>query len=312
MAAAIPVTLRASVVVPARDAASTLPALLDALGAQQRPAHEVIVVDDGSSDATAAVARRSAVVTEIATTTGVGPGAARNAGAARATGEVLAFTDADCVPDEAWLAAGLAAIDDADLLQGAVRPAPGAPIGPFDRTIRVTVAHGLYETANLLIRRELFERLGGFEPWLAPHGGKELGEDVWLGYRARRAGARIAFCPEAVVDHAVWPRSPTGYVAERLRLRFFPEMTARIPELRGAFLHHGLFLTPRTAAFDLAVAGLAVAAVARRPVAALACLPYARLAARRGPRAAAVDAVADAVGLAALLAGSVRSRTPVL
>ncbi len=288
------VTFTASVVIPARDAGEHLPAALAAVRAQTHGPHEVIVEYDHE---------------------GRGPGATRNAGAARATGEVLAFTDADCRPEPGWLAAGLAAIaTGADLVQGAVRPDGDA--GPWDHTIRVAAPHGLFETANLLIRRELFERLGGFEPWLLPRGGKELGEDVWLGWRARRAGARIAFAGDAVVRHAVIPRSARAFVAERARLRFFPAMTARIPELREAFLHHRYFLSERSLAFDAAVAGL-VAGSRRRPLLALALAgPYARAlwgdARAEGPRSAGVLAAADAVGGASLVAGSVRARTIVL
>ncbi len=270
------------------------------------------MVDDGSSDDTAAIAARSPVVTNVVRTSGVGPGAARNAGVASSTGSLIAFTDADCLPAPGWLAAGAVALESADFVQGAVHAPPGEPIGPFDRTIWVTRPHGLYETANLFVRRELFEQLSGFEPWLSPRGSKELGEDVWLGYRARRAGARIGFSAEALVHHAVEPRGPRAYVVERLRLRFFPVMTARIPELRQTFLYRRLFLSRRTAAFDAAVVGVAYAACRRRPLAALAALPYARMLRHRRAEVAAVEVAADAVGLAALVAGSMRSRTPVL
>jgi glycosyltransferase involved in cell wall biosynthesis len=300
-----------TVVVPARDAAPTIGAALAGLGAQRRAADEVIVVDDGSADATAAIAEASPVVTRVVRTDGAGPGAARNAGAAVATGDVLAFTDADCVPQPGWLEAALGALQDADLVQGRTTPPPGEAVGPFDRSLWVLAPWGLFETANLVVRRALFARLGGFEPWLSPAGGKELAEDVWFGWRAVRAGARTAFCDDAVVHHAVFPRSARAYVAERLRLRYFPVMAARIPELRTTFFHRRLFLTPRSAAFDAAVAGFAVAALARRPWPLLVAVPYARIARRRG-RALPVDVAADAVGLAALLAGSVRARSPVL
>lgn len=307
--------LTVSVVIPARDASAHLPRLLEALAAQTRPAQEVIVVDDASRDDTACIARRSPVVATVLTGTGAGPGAARNLGAAAAGGDVLAFTDADCAPHAGWLAAGLAEMErGADLVQGAVGPPEGAVVGPWDRTIRVSAAHGLFETANLLIRRELLERLGGFEPWLAPRRGKELGEDVWLGWRAVRAGARVVFCRDAVVDHAVFRRSPAAYVAERARLRFFPAMTRRIPELRERFMHRRWFLSRRSAAFDLAVAGGLVGVRVRPAV--LMALPYLRLLWRdvrsRGPAAAAVELAADAVGTGALAVGSVRSRSLVL
>ena len=108
----------------------------------------------------------------------------------------------------------------------------------------------LYETANLLVARSWFERVGGFEPWLAPRRSKELAEDVWLGWRIRRAGARVAFAAEAVVEHAVFPGTPASYVAERARLRFFPAIAGRIPELREDFFYRRVFMNRRTAAFD--------------------------------------------------------------
>jgi glycosyltransferase involved in cell wall biosynthesis len=301
----------ASVVVPARDAAGTLGATLAGLSAQTRAPHEVIVVDDGSSDATVAIAEASPVVTRVERARGEGPGAARNAGAGVATGDVLAFLDADCVPLPGWLAAGIGALDDADLVQGRTTPPPGEPLGPFDRTLWVTAPWGLFETANMFVTRALFDSLGGFEPWLSPARSKELAEDVWFGWRAVRSGARTAFCDEALVHHAVFERGPRDYVAERLRLRYFPAMAARIPELRGTFFHRRVFLTPRSAAFDAALAGLVVAAASRRPWPLALALPYARIA-RRRPRAWPVDVAADAVGLAALVAGSIRARSVVL
>jgi glycosyltransferase involved in cell wall biosynthesis len=300
-----------SVVIPARDAASTIGATLAGLAAQEHPADEVIVVDDGSQDATVALAEQAAVVTRVVRRAGAGPGAARNAGAAAATGEVLAFLDADCEPQPAWLREALAALAGADLVQGRTTPPPGEPVGPFDRTLWVLAPWGLFETANLLVRRELFDALGGFEPWLSPARSKELAEDVWFGWRAVRSGARTAFCDTAVVHHAVFARGPRGYVAERLRLRYFPAMAARVPELRDTFFHRRLFLTPRSAAFDAALAGALLAALTRRPWPLALALPYARLA-RRRPRAWPVDLLADAVGFGALVAGSVAARSPVL
>ena len=200
-----------------------------------------------------------------------------------------------------------------------MRPDPEASRGPFDRTLWVERETGLYETANLFVDRELFERLGGFEAWLEPVVGKELAEDVWFGWRARRAGARTGFCADAVVHHAVFPRDAGGFIAERRRLQHFPEMVARMPELRDAFLHRRWFLTARSAAFAGACLGAAAAAASRSPLPLLAAAPYARALARRSkqwrrraPEVAAVTLAADAVGLAYLVKGSMRARTPVL
>jgi glycosyltransferase involved in cell wall biosynthesis len=297
------------VVITARDAAATIGDTLAALAAQEPG--EVIVVDDGSRDKTVALAEGSPVVTRVIRGAGEGPGAARNAGAAAATGEVLAFLDADCVPQPDWLREGVRALESADLVQGRTTPPPDAARGPFDRTLWVVAPWGLFETANLFVRRDLFERIGGFEPWLSPARSKELAEDVWFGWRAVRSGARAAFCDAAVVHHAVFARGPRDYVAERLRLRYFPAMAKRIPELRQTFFWHRVFLTPRSAAFDLALAGAVVAAATRRPWPLALAAPYLRIA-RRRPRAWPGDLAADAVGLASLLAGSARARSLVL
>lgn len=317
-----------SVVIPARDAAATVSRTLDALGAQTHSGFEVVVVDDRSGDGTADIAAASEVVSTVVrlgegvggvakvadTANGGGPppmtgtvateraglGAARNAGARVASGSVLAFTAADCVPCADWLERGLAALRDADLVQG--RATSEAPPGRYAGSVDVEAFGGLFDAANLLITRELFERLAGFEPGWTPGGGQELGEDTWLGWRARRMGARVAFAPDAVVEHAALPRGAAGSIVERRRLSAFPAMAGQVPELRSTLCWRRPFLTRRGAAFDAAALGIAAAAITRSRAPLALALPY--LGHRPGP----AQAAADAVGAAALLAGSVKAR----
>ena len=305
-----------SVVIAARDAAGTLPVTLAALADQEpAPTFEVLVVDDGSTDTTAAIAAAHPVVTAVLLSTGAGPGTARNVGIAAARAPVVAFTDADCAPAPGWLAAGLAALaSGADVVQGRVDAA--GPSGPWDRTVSVGGPSALYETANLFVRTTHLRAIGGFEPWLRPRRSKELGEDVWLGWRLRRAGARVAWAPGAVVHHAVFPRSPGAFLAERARVRFFPLMVRRIPELREALLWHGWFINRRQACFDLALLAVLAAGAGRRPMVLLLAGPYARelwrgargAGRRRAPAIAAVHLAADAVSAGALAVGSARAR----
>ena len=278
-----------SVIVPARDAGATLPRTLAALDAQRgAPEFEVRVVEDER---------------------GEGPARCRNAGVAATAGPVLAFTDADCFPEPDWLARGVAALEEADLVQGAV--VPERRPGPFERTVTVGGAHGLYETASLFVRRELFDRVGGFERWLVPPDGKELGEDVLFGWRARRLGARTAFAPDAVVRHAVFPRGAHGFVAERARAAAFPALAKRIPELRSAMLTRRLFLSPRSMAFDAALTG-ALLGPAGLALAAPYAVRVAREARVEGARIAAARVVADAATAGALARGSIAHRSLVV
>ena len=309
-----------SVIVPARDAVATLGRTLAALRHQRFAGDfEVIVVDNGSLDATASLAKAALARPRVLERPrGEGPAAARNAGVALARAAILAFTDADCEPSPGWLAAGVRALERADIVQGAVAPPPGADLGPFDRTVWVAGA-SLYETASLFVRRDWWERVGGFQE-LTPGAGKgaPFGEDAWFGWRVRRAGGRAAFCAEARVHHAVFERDACGFITERRRFARFPALAARIPELRRERFYAGSFLSRRTAALDTALLGCALAAAARRPALAVgAAIPYAALVAssagrwgpRLGPRVAVAEIAADLVGAAALVRGSVAARS---
>ena len=308
-----------SVVIPAMNAASTLGATLAGLERQDLDdRYEVIVVDDSSDDETASVAASGSMPVNVIRQARSGAAKARNRGAAAARADVIAFLDADCVPDPPWLREGMDALEEADLVQGQVVADPSVSRGPFDRTLWVTHASPLYESANIFVRRELFDELGGFVDLLRVSG-RPLGEDAWFGWRARRSGARTSFASDASVSHAVFPRGPRGYVAERLRARYFPGIVRRIPELRREFLFAWVFLSRRSAMFDAAVAALLLAAVWTTPIALLGALPYVTWLTRRAlphRRDAALVGVAelfaDAVTLGALLFGTVRWRRAVI
>ncbi len=308
-----------TVIIPARNAAATLASALAGLAAQDfEGLFETLVVDDHSTDMTREVASNSQHPTTLVCPSEFGAAGARNAGAATAQAPIIAFIDADCRPHPDWLRVGVEAMEAADLLQGAVEPVE--PLrGPFDRTLEVREPSVLFESANLFVRRELFDRLGGFEQWIGGRHERPFGEDTWFGWRARRAGARIVFCERARVTHAVFPGDWTDLVRERWRLRYFPPLIARIPELRQALCGH-YFLSPRTTRVDLAVLATASCVLGRRSSPIVGVAPYVRYVwsvsrpwgRRRAPFIALAHATADTVGLAALALGSVRSGTLVI
>jgi glycosyltransferase involved in cell wall biosynthesis len=309
-------TVDVSVVIPARDAAATLPATLRALAAQRfAGTSEVLVVDDRSTDATVELAAASGRGSCTSTT---GPGPARNAGAAAATGAVLAFTDADCEPDPGWLAAGSRRSPAApSLVQG--RSCPRA------RSARTTGRSGSRgprrcssrRTSSSRARRSRARAAFRRSPPAAA-GRREVvrrGHAVRLGRapRRRRGGlrARRGRAPRGL-------RALGSRVRRRARrLRFFPALVREVPELRG-HLPRGVFLTRRSAAFDVAVAGVAAALAGRRPGPAVLAAPYLVMARPGWPPARwrvkrfAAGVAADAVGLASLVQGSVAARSPVL
>jgi glycosyltransferase involved in cell wall biosynthesis len=309
--------MRLSVVIPARDAAGMIGRTVAAALAQDLDDEfEVVVVDDGSTDETAAIAEQAGARV-VRNGTATGPADARNAGAAAAAGELLAFTDADCVPAPGWLRAGARALEQADIVQGRVEPDPEAELGPFDHTITVREESGLFETANLFVRREWFDRAGGFRAFIDPAKG-HFGEDLVFGWKVRRAGGRFAFAAEALVHHEVVRREARDWIAERRRLRLFPLATREVPELRERYFLR-IFLSRRTAKFDAALAAVLAALLLRRPLLLVLAVPYVRAGLnRRRPwqrwvmRQNAAMVAGDLVGLAALIEGSVSARRAVL
>ena len=202
-----------TVVVPVRDGAAVLAGFLEALAAQLHQPDEVIVVDNGSTDGSGQLARSHPVVSRVVEERQPGSYAARNAGIAAATGDLLAFTDADCRPESTWLAAGLQA--GSEIVGGDVVAATsGRPTiwERYDRAIyldqgRAIRDEGYAATANLFVRRSVFETVGGFDARLASSG------DLEWGQRATRAGFGITHVPEARVVHV-----PRRTAAETWRL----------------------------------------------------------------------------------------------
>jgi glycosyltransferase involved in cell wall biosynthesis len=192
-----------SVIVPVRDGGAAVGELVATLESQTlaRKDFEVMIADDGSTDgATDGVSTEDGWL-RVLPGPPVNPYAARNRAVREARGRVLVFCDADCRPERDWLEAGLAALEDADVVAGLIR------FAPTRRTIwslldmemfldqERTVRSGRAVTANLFVWRELFDRLGGFDDSLANGGDQEFVS------RCVADGARLAFARAAVVLH---------------------------------------------------------------------------------------------------------------
>ena len=213
------------------NGARTLVACLDSLGKLNDPAYEIILVDDGSTDDTAYVAAQFSSVRYIHQTNH-GLSHARNTGAAAARGEVLAYTDSDCMADADWLYYLVGTLVSGDYagvggpnitppaqnwIQACVAAAPG---GPNHVLLTDTVAEHI-PGCNMAFYRWAFEGVGGFDPEY-----RKAGDDVDFCWRIQQAGWVISFSPTAIVWHyrrftlRAFMKQQDGYGEAESLLRF--------------------------------------------------------------------------------------------
>jgi glycosyltransferase involved in cell wall biosynthesis len=320
---------RATVVVCCFNGAAELPHVLASLAAQTiRDQVEVLVVDDGSTDGTADVAR-SYGVHLIVHEQNAGLAAARNTGWRAATAPVVAFTDDDCRPDQRWLANLLTGFEHADIVQGATSfdAAEAAGRGPFSQVVHVERWTGQFETSNVAYRRTLLERLDGFDERFE---GDSFGEDVDLGWRAVEGGANTAFAAEAIVVHDVKRGAALDELLASVRAGWRWRHIGRVlhdhPGYRPHRLRRGPFLAathPPTLVALLGIVGFALAPRVRivRALALLSLVPWLRhrivLEPRPGrprdlPLVLPAAFVVDAVETLTVTASGIRYRTLVL
>lgn len=200
-----------SVVVPVRNGAATIGAQLEALAAQStdRP-YEVVVADNGSTDATAAVVRsfegRVPGLVLVDASHRAGANAARNAGVAVARGQAVLLCDADDVVDPGWLESLAAGLERAAGVGGRLdrtqlNPRFAALWGRPPEDWGVSRSLDFLERpigANAGFRRAVWEQLGGFDEEYV-RGGTET-EFFW---RLQLAGHRLVSVPEALVHYRV-------------------------------------------------------------------------------------------------------------
>ncbi len=202
-----------SVVIPVYNEAARIADTLTAIYGGTMVPHQVIVADGGSSDATREIVKTQFPQVTLVKNPQRTAGAGRNVGIACATGDIIAFTDGDCLVDSHWLEEIQTAFDthDIDGLGGRVDVAPPVNhyeaywgnlawklIMSFGDTPYVVTDRRLnaaFVTANCAFRRTHLERLGGFSPWFGNHA-----EDVDLSWRALSAGAKLMYVPTVIIS----------------------------------------------------------------------------------------------------------------
>jgi cellulose synthase/poly-beta-1,6-N-acetylglucosamine synthase-like glycosyltransferase len=212
-----------SVIIPAYNAEGTIARCLTALTGQSYPndSYEVLVVDDGSADKTGSIAQSYSV--NYIRQENQGPAAARNRGARAARGDIILFTDADCVPDKDWLREMLKPFKQPEVV--AVKGAYGnrqksltarfAQLEFEERfeLLRKVKFIDMVDTYSAGFRKEIFLQLGGFDTSFPVANN----EDTELSYRMSKLGYKMVFNPQAIVYHLNHPDSIIKYA----RLKFW-------------------------------------------------------------------------------------------
>jgi glycosyltransferase involved in cell wall biosynthesis len=213
--------LHCSVILPCLNEAKNLPRVLDALLAQDIPREqfEIVVVDGGSEDGSVELAkRRGARVLNSER----GVSRQRNFGAKETAAPYLAFVDSDCVVGPDWLRRGIELLEQGAALAGGPIRAdecsgwPGRIWAFHNATrwrrlaARTEQHYRLITTQNLLVRRDVFDRVGGFDEALVS------GEDYFFCCEVRRLGGRIAFDEGVPVEHLGQPTTLRSFFSEQV------------------------------------------------------------------------------------------------
>ncbi len=234
---------RVSVVVPIYNGEKDLPDLIDCLRSQTYPREKVeyILVDNNSSDRTPTLLQEAVQNTPEITLRPLSESqiqssyAARNTGIRAATGEFIAFTDADCRPELNWLFS---------LIQPFINPEIGIVVGEITALLgnnileqyaqreetlsqKHTLAHPFCpygQTANLGIRRSIFAEVGLFRSYLTTGGDADI---CWR--ILRETGWKLEFAPAAIVKH----RHRTTLKALQSQWRRYGKSNRYLHELHG-------------------------------------------------------------------------------
>jgi GT2 family glycosyltransferase len=250
-----------SIVIPTYNGAHRIARTLQAIRAQTFKGNvEVIVVDDGSRDATAAVVGAFREV-KLLSQPNLGPAAARNNGARTATGDILLFTDDDCVPQADWIERMLEAFQREAVVgaKGAYLTSQKELVARFvqaeyeDKYAKMAKHRFIdfIDTYSAAFRRDVFLSYNGYDTSFPT----ACAEDVELSYRMRRDGMLMLFVPEAMVYHT-HPSKLLAYIRKKHKFAYWRVYAIALnPHMIGGDSH-----TPQLMKVQMLLASTTVAA----------------------------------------------------
>ncbi len=216
-----------SIIIPTYNRGPLIRQCLDAVLAQQYTgsAVEVIVVNDGSIDDTGDIVASYDNV-RLITQKNAGPGAARNTGVSEAQGQIVVFTDDDCIPEPDWLQHLLAAFSDSDIAgaKGAYFSRQKELIARFVQIeyeekydeLRKHQFIDFIDTYSAAFRKDVFLKMGGYDVSFSA----ASVEDQDFSFKLANAGYKLSFVPEA----RVWHRhvdTVSGYLYKKAKIGFW-------------------------------------------------------------------------------------------
>jgi glycosyltransferase involved in cell wall biosynthesis len=230
-----------SVVIPTYNRKESLKKTLESLFNQTYPKnnYEIIVCDDKSTDGTENVVKELMKVSPCELRyfkvkgKYKGPGPARNVGIENARGEIIGFTDDDCIAAPTWIEQAAPHFEAEKIggIQGIIASQDYKP-NKLERLFKFRICQthygdtGQYATGNLFFRRKAIIEAGCFDPKIV------LGEDIDLAYRVKKKGYKILFNGKSIVYHAV---NYIGYLEYFKRIKnyeFFALQLKKNPEIR--------------------------------------------------------------------------------
>ncbi|MEM6812608.1 MAG: glycosyltransferase, partial [Pseudomonadota bacterium] len=216
-----PVQPFVSVIIPVFNDSKRLVTCLTALSNQSygQENYEVIVADNGSTDDISSAAKEFSVT--LVSEKKPGSYAARNKGLSVAKGEILAFTDADCIPREDWVETGVKKVlesQNCGLIAGRIDVILKDPENPsiiefFDSATAFPQKHFIEAdkfgaTANIFTTKKVIKNVGGFNSELKSNGDREWGN------RVHKAGYALIY------DHSLCVRHPARHKFSQIRKKY--------------------------------------------------------------------------------------------